>query len=50
MPEVTWQVSGQNEMQAQVYGKAVLRAVIPICLQHKDSLQWSGAGMPLTPQ
>lgn len=35
MPEVTWQVSGQNEMQCQVYGKAVLRAVIPLVFNIK---------------
>ena len=52
MPEVTWQVSGQNEMRAQVCSKAILlRAVInQICLQHKTRFSGVGVGMPLTPQ
>ena len=51
MPEVTWQVSGQNEMRAQVCGKAILlRAVInQICLQHKTRFSGVGVGMPPTP-
>ena len=31
MPEVTWQVSGQNEMQAQVCDKAILPSIPESC-------------------